>query len=63
MSQVAVRVLDVLSTARRLPRVLTDLSDVSEAAISDELSGLVERGLLFEEDGIFMSLLLNEEAG
>jgi hypothetical protein len=55
------RVLDALADQRRLPRLAAELEDLSPAEVEGEVANLQRHGLLFEEDGLYISLVLRSE--
>jgi ribosomal peptide maturation radical SAM protein 1 len=57
----ALRLLDALADQRRLSRLTEDLAadGISESAVQEGMAALRECGLLFEENGIFMSLVVS----
>jgi magnesium-protoporphyrin IX monomethyl ester (oxidative) cyclase len=55
------RVLEALEEQHRLPRLVEKIDGVPEAEIAAEIAELRRRGLLFEEDGLYLSLVLRSE--
>lgn len=55
------KVLDLLEDQHKLPRLVERLEGVSEQEVAAEVAFLKQRGLLFEEDGAFMSLVMRPE--
>ena len=52
----AIRVLDLLETPLRLPRLAERISDLPENRLKAEIAFLRERDLLFEDNGFYISL-------
>ncbi|HVT18830.1 MAG TPA: RiPP maturation radical SAM C-methyltransferase [Thermoanaerobaculia bacterium] len=61
LSPAAWKILDLLEDQHRIPRLVERLEGVPEKEVSAEVAWLKQRGLLFEEDGIYLSLVLRPE--
>jgi ribosomal peptide maturation radical SAM protein 1 len=55
------RVLGVLTQQAKLSRVAEKLGDLTEGEVAEEMAALQKRGLIFEEDGIYISLVMRPE--
>ncbi len=51
------RILDLLSVPVRLPELMKQCNDISEVELESEVSGLLQRGLVFQESDRFLSLV------
>jgi len=58
ISPPALRVLHALRQNHKIPRLVDILGDLSVDAVTREVAALRERGLLFEENGYYLSLVL-----
>jgi ribosomal peptide maturation radical SAM protein 1 len=63
LSPLGWRILDLLEDQRRLPRLLEKLEGAAEPEVAAEIADLGRRGLLFEEDGTYLSLVIQPERG
>jgi ribosomal peptide maturation radical SAM protein 1 len=61
LSPTAWKILDLLEDQQKISRLVEKLGGVPEQEVSAEVAFLRQRGLLFEEDGAYMSLVLRPE--
>jgi ribosomal peptide maturation radical SAM protein 1 len=61
-SPLALRILDLLEDQHRLGRLVERLPGVSERETAAQVAWLKQRGLLFEEDGLYLSLVVKPES-
>jgi ribosomal peptide maturation radical SAM protein 1 len=57
LSAQGLRVLDVLTTQHKIPRLVEALADIPGEEVAREVEALQGLGLLFEEDGTYMSVV------
>ncbi|HKH45976.1 MAG TPA: RiPP maturation radical SAM C-methyltransferase [Thermoanaerobaculia bacterium] len=62
LSPAAWKILDLLEEQHKIPRLAEKLEGVPEQEVAAQVAFLKQRGLLFEEDGIYMSLVLRPES-
>jgi ribosomal peptide maturation radical SAM protein 1 len=56
------RILDLLEDQQRQSRLVEKLEDVAAREVAAEIAVLQQRGLLFEEDGIYLSLVVRPQS-
>ncbi len=57
------KILDLLEDQQRQARLLEKLENVPAPEVAAEIAILKQRGLLFEEDGIYLSLVVRSDTG
>jgi len=55
------KILDLLEDQHRLSRLVEKLDGVPAAEVGSQVAAMKQRGLLFEEDGVYMSLVMQPE--
>jgi ribosomal peptide maturation radical SAM protein 1 len=61
LTPVGWRILDLLEDQQRIPRLVDKLGDVPESEVASQVAFFKQHGLVFEEDGIYMSLVLRPD--
>jgi len=62
VSATAFKILEVLEDHHRLPRLVEKLDGVPEPEVVAQIALLKQKGLLFEEDGYYISLVVQPES-
>lgn len=63
LDPVGVEILRHLAEPKKFPRVMKEMSDISEAELELQFGNLKKHGLIFEDDDRFMSLTLEQDQG